>query len=408
MSRRIALGVLSILLIALAVLAVVIGLRLGQVSPTDSSVAIMCEESPTLGDCSCNVNAGSFSIRPVTSISGDPIDSNGNPQDPTCLPNDSQYCGSHYIRDWSEPTGMCVVYVNIGDGFCTPEEASTFGSSDCCGNNVCDPTENSTICPQDCQVAPSCGDGVCNGTETPATCPQDCGTCGNGVCDSGETYLSCPTDCDAPACADGIDNDGDGLVDCNDPGCLDANNQCNPNDDDETNTIVQQPGTCADDIDNDGDGLIDELDPDCHTDGDPNDGDDTYDPTLDEDHNDMANLGECEDGLDNDGDGLIDANDPDCHTDGDPTNANSYVGSLTEDTVPVVATLPKTGIIDDLRFVWMALLMFALAVVVYKRRIGIAQVDVLLGKVMNYFPSSRFEDRVEGSIDSRKDRNKNG
>ena len=58
-------------------------------------------------------------------------------------------------------------------------------------------------------------------------------------------------------CADGIDNDGDGLIDFPaDPGCVD------PADNDEVDpTPLAQ---CADGIDNDGDGLIDfPADPGC-------------------------------------------------------------------------------------------------------------------------------------------------
>jgi len=51
-------------------------------------------------------------------------------------------------------------------------------------------------------------------------------------------------------CADGLDNDGDGLTDCSDPDCISASS-CSP----ET--------VCDDGIDNDSDGLTDCDDPDC-------------------------------------------------------------------------------------------------------------------------------------------------
>jgi hypothetical protein len=60
----------------------------------------------------------------------------------------------------------------------------------------------------------------------------------------------------AAACADGNDNDGDGLVDLNDPGCVDAQ------DNDETNA-PPPAAACADGQDNDGDGLVDLNDPGC-------------------------------------------------------------------------------------------------------------------------------------------------
>jgi beta-glucanase (GH16 family) len=59
------------------------------------------------------------------------------------------------------------------------------------------------------------------------------------------------------ACADGLDNDGDGLVDLADPGCSGWS------DDDETNAPPPPPPACADGLDNDGDGLVDLADPGC-------------------------------------------------------------------------------------------------------------------------------------------------
>jgi hypothetical protein len=103
----------------------------------------------------------------------------------------------------------------------------------------------------------------------------------------------------AAQCADGIDNDGDGLIDfLADPGCADAN------DNDEFNAPPPPPvAQCADGIDNDGDGLIDfPADPGC----------------ANADDNDELNappppVAQCADGIDNDGDGLIDfPADPGC------------------------------------------------------------------------------------------------
>jgi hypothetical protein len=83
-----------------------------------------------------------------------------------------------------------------------------------------------------------------------------------------------------PACADGIDNDADGLVDFSggDPGCANAQ------DDDEQSAAL----ACDDGMDNDGDGSTDLGDPGCRDGGSPRE-----DPA-------------CQDGIDNDGDGLID------------------------------------------------------------------------------------------------------
>jgi glutamine amidotransferase-like uncharacterized protein len=92
-------------------------------------------------------------------------------------------------------------------------------------------------------------------------------------------------------CADGLDNDLDGLIDLNDPGCLSLSD-----DDDETDPL---PPQCSDAIDNDFDGFIDfPADLGCTS---PNDNDET-DPIPTQ----------CSDSIDNDLDGLIDLNDPGC------------------------------------------------------------------------------------------------
>jgi hypothetical protein len=105
-----------------------------------------------------------------------------------------------------------------------------------------------------------CGDGICNGTEDSCSCTEDCGTpvstevslctdfsdndcdtfvdcidsdcymdpacpyCGDGYCDPSESSCSCPADCGSPAatelfCSDGLDDDCDTFVDCNDSDC---------------------------------------------------------------------------------------------------------------------------------------------------------------------------------------------
>lgn len=102
---------------------------------------------------------------------------------------------------------------------------------------------------------------------------------------------SCPDEPPPPppppppaACADGIDNDEDGLVDLADPGCTDAS------DSDESNPAPPPPPPsespqCSDGLDNDSDGKVDEDDPGCtdasdDDEADPQeDGDDTPGPT---------------------------------------------------------------------------------------------------------------------------------
>ena len=78
-------------------------------------------------------------------------------------------------------------------------------------------------------------------------------------------------------CSDGKDNDGDGLIDANDPGCHSDGNadnaaSYNPGDDSEAGGGNQGSGgngapACSDGIDNDGDGVSDAADPGCHSDG---------------------------------------------------------------------------------------------------------------------------------------------
>ncbi|MDP6943793.1 MAG: hypothetical protein QF464_06545, partial [Myxococcota bacterium] len=105
------------------------------------------------------------------------------------------------------------------------------------------------------------------------------------------------------ACSDTLDNDGDGLVDARDPDCRDSQDptesgglSARP-----TDFLDAVPGyppelvPCADGIDNDGDGLTDAHDPACDS--------DTYGEWKPA----------CDDGLDNDGDGQTDGDDDTCY-----------------------------------------------------------------------------------------------
>ena len=111
------------------------------------------------------------------------------------------------------------------------------------------------------------------------------------------------------ACADGLDNDEDGLADAADPDCADAR------DDDEASPAeAAATGACGNGADDDGDGLVDAADPGC------------VDATDDSESEDAPVEGEggdalaawtltCDNGLDDDDDGLADEDDPDCAAD---------------------------------------------------------------------------------------------
>jgi hypothetical protein len=124
-----------------------------------------------------------------------------------------------------------------GNGSVDPGEECDGGLG--CTACLCDADFEPTAPPSlDCQ--PICGNGSvdpgeqCDGTDDtacPGACLSDCTCgpfCGNGVCDPGEDSCNCPDDCGTPplsevpgaTCADGNDNDCDGLTDSADPDCV--------------------------------------------------------------------------------------------------------------------------------------------------------------------------------------------
>jgi hypothetical protein len=141
-------------------------------------------------------------------------------------------------------------------------------------------------------------------------------------------------------CADGIDNDGDGLIDFPaDPGCVNAD------DNDEFNA-PPPAAQCSDGIDNDADGLVDfPADPGC------------VDPADNNEFNAPPPApAQCADGLDNDGDGLIDfPADTGCTdaTDNDETNApqppipNVSVNSTSQNGIPVLPVIEQPFSTDN-------------------------------------------------------------
>ena len=100
-------------------------------------------------------------------------------------------------------------------------------------------------------------------------------------------------------CNDHIDNDGDGFVDGLDPGCASSNDASEAD-----GFQPMTPGTCADGIDNDGDGDSDRDDIKCRWPTDHESADNSL-------YADVSGI--CRDGVDNNGDGLIDDEDLACY-----------------------------------------------------------------------------------------------
>ena len=159
----------------------------------------------------------------------------------------------------------------------------------------------------------------CGGRMDDAGAPGDAGhtgsrieICANGIDDDGDGLV----DCDDPACSckhpnclwgwcgssiysaplencgNGKDDDGNGLIDCDDPDCA-ADPLC-------TATFPDggREENCSNGVDDNGDGLIDCDDPSCFA----------YCATAEY----AAPTEDCENGLDDDDDGLTDCDDPDC------------------------------------------------------------------------------------------------
>lgn len=55
-------------------------------------------------------------------------------------------------------------------------EGGDSGTTEGCGDGVCEASEQCESCPQDCGAC-MCGDGLCSTDETCASCEMDCGAC---------------------------------------------------------------------------------------------------------------------------------------------------------------------------------------------------------------------------------------
>ncbi|HOX46615.1 MAG TPA: MopE-related protein [Myxococcota bacterium] len=182
-----------------------------------------------------------------------------------------------------------------------------------------------------------CGDGVdqdCAGGDLTCACPDDDDdghpqtACGGDDCDDTQAFVHPGA---AEVCGDRLDNDCDSQVDSEDPDCRPACQDqdadgfdalaCGGDDCDDGASAVNPDADerCADGLDNDCDGLMDRFDPDCGSTCQDLDGDGHQDATCGGDDCDDTDLfvhpGQvevCDDALDNDCDTLADALDPDC------------------------------------------------------------------------------------------------
>ncbi len=189
----------------------------------------------------------------------------------------------------------------------------------------------------DCQVAGSDAEGL-----GPDPCSNREDDDGDGLVD-----LDDP-DCAAPEvppgwalCSNGVDDDGDGLTDLDDPDCLSTERPLHESRHSADCTESWCPGdgyrppsdlpACANGRDDDGDGLVDLDDPQCEGPGDDGEWDggqgrcaSTGCPYLGAGPGATAPPA-CANGIDDDGDGLVDLDDPGCF--GSPGRASEWDGA---------------------------------------------------------------------------------
>ncbi len=213
-----------------------------------------CDDANVCTTDVCN-NAGSC----AASCSNDPISC---PPGETCVNGvcEPQVCNNDGTCDPGEDCNNCSndclsgSGANCGNGLCEAGDgedcvscpADCNGKQNgrpsgryCCGDGdgqnplTCSDSLCSTggwSCTDTPAIPSCCGDGICEGTEDSFNCEVDCGAppvCGDAVCDAGEDQCNCPADCGSPppnevpdsTCTDGVDNDCDGFTDCDDTDC---------------------------------------------------------------------------------------------------------------------------------------------------------------------------------------------
>ncbi len=227
----------------------------------------------------------------------------------------------------------------LGNTCSNPDSTNTSTCNICSGNGK-NPQPVETSCgdgaDNDCSGKIDCQDDKCDAlpcTGTGKVCDKTLHTC---VCKSAEATGEV-------SCADGADNDCDGLIDCIDPDCqataiapgkacsstgkiCNASGQCvcsgNGGQAEAFEGATPNQATCGDGRDNDCDGLIDCLDIDCRAPAAGQFGKDCSSGNasgLKCDYNSTCVCpggqtveASCGDGLDNDCDGKPDCLDPDC------------------------------------------------------------------------------------------------
>jgi hypothetical protein len=198
----------------------------------------------------------------------------------------------------------CDNLVDCADPQCATRACATgAASAKTCFNSSCQCVFNGAV-----STVEVCNDGVDNTCDSVVDCAQ--ASCANQACGANGkqcvgTTCSCVVDggtaeASEVSCGDSRDNDCDGLVDCQDSSCAGqtcgTGKRCSQN----VCTCLVDGGVpqatealCADGVDNDCDGLIDCADPNCAA-------------------SCATAETNCLDNVDNDGDGKTDCADPDC------------------------------------------------------------------------------------------------
>jgi MYXO-CTERM domain-containing protein len=202
--------------------------------------------------------------------------------------------------------GLCGLSGGFGSN-CVLYCGSAFGES-CPSGFTCRDFDNGAANPQQGLCVPdrppsepNCADGLDEDQDGLTDCDDpdcaddpDCSTsesCTNGVDDDGDGDVDCDdSDCQSASvcnqnevCDNGSDDDGDGLIDCDDSDCDSA-------------SVCDNVEICTNGTDDDGDGDVDCADSDCSS-------------------AQVCNGNEdCFNEVDDDGDGLVDCQDPECAT----------------------------------------------------------------------------------------------